>query len=67
MNSIHFLTENKERLSIREKLWKFALFDTAKLEKDVKFWKWFILLFSIAISVGLSFINKALRSKHLLS
>ena len=67
MNSIHFLIGNEERLTLREKFWKFALLDSDKLEKNVKFLKWFILLVSIAVGIGLSFIYKALRSKHLLS
>lgn len=67
MNSIHFLIGNEERLTLREKFWKFALLDSEKLEKNAKFLKWLILLVSIAIGIGLSFINKAVRSKHLLS
>ncbi len=66
-NSIHFLIGNEERLAIREKFWKFALLDSDKLEKNVKFLKWLILIFSVAIGIGLSLIIKALRSKHLLS
>jgi hypothetical protein len=41
--------------------------DSEKLEKNAKFLKWLILLVSIAIGVGLSLINRAVRSKHLLS
>jgi len=67
MNSIHFLIGNEERLTLREKFWKFALLDSEKLEKNAKFLKWLILLVSIAIGVGLSLINRAVRSKHLLS
>ena len=67
MNSIHFLIGNEERLAVREKFWKFALLDSNKLEKNVKFLKWLILLVSIAIGIGLSLVNKAVRSKHLLS
>ena len=67
MNSIHFLIGNEERLALREKFWKFALLDSDKLEKNVKFLKWLILIFSVAIGIGLSLIIKALRSKHLLS
>ena len=67
MNSIHFLIGNEERLTLREKFWKFALLDSEKLEKNAKFLKWLILLVSIAIVVGLSLINRAVRSKHLLS
>lgn len=67
MNSIHFLIGNEERLTLREKFWKFALLDSEKLEKNAKFLKWLILLVSIAIGVGLSLINRAVSSKHLLS
>ena len=67
MNSIHFLIGNEERLTLREKFWKFALLDSEKLEKNAKFLKWLILLVSIAIGIVLSLINKAVRSKHLLS
>jgi gliding-associated putative ABC transporter substrate-binding component GldG len=67
MNSIHFLIGNEERLTLREKFWKFALLDSEKLEKNAKFLKWLILLVSIAIGIGLSLINKVVRSKHLLS
>jgi ABC-2 type transport system permease protein len=67
MNSIHFLIGNEERLTLREKFWKFALLDSEKLEKNAEFLKWLILLVSIAIGVGLSLINRAVRSKHLLS
>jgi ABC-2 type transport system permease protein len=67
MNSIHFLIGNEERLTLREKFWKFALLGSEKLEKNAKFLKWLILLVSIAIGVGLSLINRAVRSKHLLS
>ena len=52
---------------IREKFWKFALLDSEKLEKNAEFLKWLILLVSIAIGIVLSLINKAVRSKHLLS
>ena len=67
MNSIHFLIGNEERLTLREKFWKFALLDSEKLEKNAEFLKWLILLVSIAIGIVLSLINKAVRSKHLLS
>jgi len=67
MNSIHFLIGNEERLTLREKFWKFALLDSEKLEKNATFLKWLILLVSIAIVIVLSLINKAVRSKHLLS
>ena len=67
MNSIHFLIGNEERLTLREKFWKFALLDSEKLEKNAKFLKWLVLLVSIAIGIVLSLINKAVRSKHLLS
>lgn len=67
MNSIHFLIGNEERLTLREKFWKFALLDSEKLEKNATFLKWLILLVSIAIGIVLSLINKAVRSKHLLS
>ena len=67
MNSIHFLIGNEERLTLREKFWRFALLDLEKLEKNAKFLKWLILLVSIAIGIVLSLINKAVRSKHLLS
>ena len=67
MNSIHFLIGNEERLALREKFWKFALLDSEKLEKNAEFLKWLILLVSIAIGIVLSLINKAVRSKHLLS
>lgn len=67
MNSIHFLIGNEERLTLREKFWKFALLDSEKLEKNATFLKWLILLVSIATGIVLSLINKAVRSKHLLS
>ena len=67
MNSIHFLIGNEERLTLREKFWRFALLDLEKLEKNAKFLKWLILLVSIAIGIVLSLINKAVRSKHLLN
>jgi gliding-associated putative ABC transporter substrate-binding component GldG len=67
MNSIHFLIGNEERLTLREKFLRFALLDSEKLEKNAKFLKWLILLVSIAIGIGLSLINKVVRSKHLLS
>ena len=66
MNSIHFLSGNKDRLAIRNKSMKFAVLDIKKIEENVIFWKWFIFLGSIFIVFSISLINQVMRSKHLL-
>ena len=65
VNSIHFLTGNEDRLAVREKYWKFALLDTNKMEQNAIFWKWFVLLTTISVGLGLGFIFQAIRIKHL--
>ena len=66
MNSIHFLSGNKDRLAIRTKSMKFAVLDIKKIKENVIFWKWFTFLGSIFIVFSISIINQVMRSKHLL-
>ena len=66
MNSIHFLSGNKDRLAIRNKSMKFAVLDINKIKENLIFWKWFIFLGSIFIVFSISLINQVMRSKHLL-
>ncbi len=65
MNSIHFLADNKNRLGIREKSWKFALLNTTKIEQNAVFWKWLIMIGNIGVIISIVWINQTLRSKHL--
>ena len=65
MNTIHFLTDNKDRLAVREKSWKVAVFDTQKIEQKASFWKGFLLIIPLLLAVLLGWGIQLTRSKHL--
>ena len=67
INSIHYLTGNKEGLMIRQKKWNFVYLDPQKINSKGIFWKMIIILSPILISLlfGL-FIQKG-RSKHVMN
>lgn len=67
MNTIHYLTGNRERLALREKSWKVALLDTQKIQQKGGFWKVTMLLGPLLLGILLGWINQVLRSKHLSS
>lgn len=65
MNTIHFLTDNKDRLAVREKSWKVAVFDTQKIEQKASFWKGFLLIIPLLLAVLFGWGIQLTRSKHL--
>jgi len=65
MNTVHYLTGNRERLALREKSWKVALLDTLKIQQKGSFWKAIMLLGPLFLGILLGWTNQAFRSKHL--
>ena len=65
MNTVHYLTGNRERLALREKSWKVALLDTQKIQQKGNFWKAIMLLGPLFLGILLGWTNQAFRSKHL--
>ena len=66
MNSIHYLTDNNYRLSLREKTWQVAFLDEQKIIRNIAIWKISLLLLPLLLSLGIGWINLRIRSKHLL-
>ena len=66
LNSIHYLTENNDRLSLREKTWQVAFLDEQKINKNMVIWKISLLLLPLLLGLGIGWINLRVRSKQLL-
>ena len=64
LNTIHFLTNNKDRLALREKSWKVAVLDTQKMEENAAFWKGFLLVIPLLLSVLFGWGIHLTRSKQ---
>ena len=66
LNSIHYLTENNDRLSLREKTWQVPFLDEQKINKNMVIWKINLLLLPLLLGLGIGWINLRIRSKQLL-
>ena len=66
LNSIHYLTENNDRLSLREKTWQVAFLDEQKINKNMVIWKINLLLLPLLLGLGIGWINLRIRSEKLL-
>lgn len=66
MNSIHYLTDNNVRLSLRKKIWQVAFLDEQKIIRNIAIWKISLLLFPLLLGIGIGWINLRIRSKYLL-
>ncbi|MCH1432080.1 MAG: gliding motility-associated ABC transporter substrate-binding protein GldG [Flavobacteriaceae bacterium] len=64
LNTIHFLTDNKDRLALREKSWKVAVLDAQKMEENAAFWKGFLLVIPLLLSVFFGWGIHLTRSKQ---
>ena len=64
LNTIHFLTGNKDRLALREKPWKVAVLDAQKMEEKASFWKGFLLVFPLLFGVFFGWGIHLVRSKQ---
>ena len=64
LNTIHFLTDNKDRLALREKSWKVAVLDAQKMEENAAFWKGFLLVIPLLMSVFFGWGIHLTRSKQ---
>tara|TARA_B110000285_G_scaffold230823_1_gene298137 strand:- start:2522 stop:4909 length:2388 start_codon:yes stop_codon:yes gene_type:complete len=65
MNSIHYLTGNNDRLTLRKKTWQIAFLDEQKIIKNASLWKISMLLLPLLLSIGIVLINQVIRSKQL--
>ncbi len=66
MNSIHYLTDNNVRLSLRKKIWQVPFLDEQKIIRNIAIWKISLLLFPLLLGIGIGWINLRIRSKYLL-
>jgi hypothetical protein len=66
LNSIHYLTENNDRLSLREKTWQVASLDDQKINKNMAIWRINLLLLPLLLGLGIGWINLRIRNKQLL-
>ena len=66
MNSIHYLTGNNVRLSLRKKTWQVAFLDEQKIIRNITNWKISLLLLPLLLGIGIGWINHRIRSKQLL-
>ena len=64
LNTIHFLTDNKDRLALREKSWKVAVLDAQKMGENAAFWKGFLLVIPLLLSVFFGWGIHLTRSKQ---
>jgi gliding-associated putative ABC transporter substrate-binding component GldG len=65
MNSLHYLTGNEERLSLREKTWDIAFLDEQKLNQKSIFWKGILLIIPILLIICIGGMSQWRRSQHL--
>ena len=67
MNGIHYLTENNDRLSLREKTWQVPFLDEQKIIKNIAILQIGLLLFTFLFGLGIGWINLRIRSQQLLA
>jgi gliding-associated putative ABC transporter substrate-binding component GldG len=65
MNTVHFMTNNKDRLALREKSWNLAVLDVQKMEQNASFWKGFLLVIPLLLATLFGWGIQLTRSKHL--
>ncbi|MDA7694596.1 hypothetical protein N8817_07400, partial [Flavobacteriaceae bacterium] len=65
MNTVHFMTNNKDRLALREKSWNVAVLDIQKMEQNASFWKGFLLVIPLLLATLFGWGIQLTRSKHL--
>ena len=65
MNSLHYLTGNEERLSLREKTWDIAFLDEQKLNQKSIFLKGILLIIPLLLVMVIGGLSQWRRSQHL--